>query len=85
MSTATARPLLGALSKGKCPGLRGWVRATLGTCHSDRRPTHLSPGPEGGTRRDGEWLWWGIENGLGAQWVRGRSAAQGSPIILPRD
>ena len=77
MSTATARALLGALSKGKCPGLRVWVRATLGTCHSDRRPTHLSPGPEGGTRRDGEWLWWGVENGLGGSVGQGEVSSTG--------
>lgn len=68
VSTATDRALLGALSKGKCPGLRGgqgthlWL-ATLTLVQN------LSPGPEGGTRRDGEWPWWGVENGLG---VRGQ-------------
>lgn len=54
ISTATARTLHSALSKGKCPGLRGWARATPGAGPSDPHWTYLSPGPEGATWREGE-------------------------------
>lgn len=83
--TATATALLSALPEGRCPGLRGWARATLVVSRSAPHSMCLSLGPEGGTWRDCEWPWRGVENGLGVSGAGGGEVgSQGSLTILPR-